>query len=387
MVQMKRVYLDNAATTRIDDEVLDAMMPFLKEEYGNPSSIHSFGKSTKVMLEDTRDSIADFIGSSPKEIFFTGSGTESNNSAIKGIAYKFLNSQKNHIITTAIEHSAVLDSLKYLESKFNFLVTYLKTDDKGQISFDELSATVRPETFLISIMHSNNEIGIINDIKAVTDLAVINNIFVHTDSVQSIGKTQFNVKDLNVNSATMSAHKIYGPKGISALYIKDKTPVDKFIHGGMQERNMRGGTENIPAVAGFKKAIEILKKNMQNDISHYIKLKYYLTEKLTIEFGEAVMFNSANENSLPNIVNISFDKSKLDFDEEMILIKLDLMGVAVSGGSACTAGTHKPSYVLTELGRDKKTALGSIRISIGRDTTNEDIDFFVDSVKKIIKYS
>lgn len=387
MVQMKRVYLDNAATTRIDDEVLDAMMPFLKEEYGNPSSIHSFGKSTKVMLEDTRDSIADFIGSSPKEIFFTGSGTESNNSAIKGIAYKFLNSQKNHIITTAIEHSAVLDSLKYLESKFNFLVTYLKTDDKGQISFDELSATVRPETFLISIMHSNNEIGIINDIKAVTDLAVINNIFVHTDSVQSIGKTQFNVKDLNVNSATMSAHKIYGPKGISALYIKDKTPVDKFIHGGMQERNMRGGTENIPAVAGFKKAIEILKKNMQNDISHYIKLKYYLTEKLTIDFGEAVMFNSANENSLPNIVNISFDKSKLDFDEEMILIKLDLMGVAVSGGSACTAGTHKPSYVLTELGRDKKTALGSIRISIGRDTTNEDIDFFVDSVKKIIKYS
>lgn len=387
MVQMKRVYLDNAATTRIDDEVLDAMMPFLKEEYGNPSSIHSFGKSTKVMLEDTRDSIADFIGSSPKEIFFTGSGTESNNSAIKGIAYKFLNSQKNHIITTAIEHSAVLDSLKYLESKFNFLVTYLKTDDKGQISFDELSASVRPETFLISIMHSNNEIGIINDIKAVTDLAAINNIFVHTDSVQSIGKTQFNVKDLNVNSATMSAHKIYGPKGISALYIKDKTPVDKFIHGGMQERNMRGGTENIPAVAGFKKAIEILKKNMQNDISHYIKLKYYLTEKLTIDFGEAVMFNSANENSLPNIVNISFDKSKLDFDEEMILIKLDLMGVAVSGGSACTAGTHKPSYVLTELGRDKKTALGSIRISIGRDTTNEDIDFFVDSVKKIIKYS
>lgn len=387
MVQMKRVYLDNAATTRIDDEVLDAMMPFLKDDYGNPSSIHSFGKSTKVMLEDTRDSIADFIGSSPKEIFFTGSGTESNNSAIKGIAYKFLNSQKNHIITTAIEHSAVLDSLKYLESKFNFLVTYLKTDDKGQISFDELSASVRPETFLISIMHSNNEIGIINDIKAVTDLAFINNIFVHTDSVQSIGKTQFNVKDLNVNSATMSAHKIYGPKGISALYIKDKTPVDKFIHGGMQERNMRGGTENIPAVAGFKKAIEILKKNMQNDISHYIKLKYYLTEKLTIDFGEAVMFNSANENSLPNIVNISFDKSKLDFDEEMILIKLDLMGVAVSGGSACTAGTHKPSYVLTELGRDKKTALGSIRISIGRDTTFEDIDFFVDSVKKIIKYS
>ena len=381
---MNRVYLDNAATTRIDDEVLDAMMPFLREEYGNASSIHSFGKTAKVMLEDTRDAAAEFIGASPKEIFFTGSGTESNNFAIKGIAYKFLNTHKNHIITSAIEHSAVLDTMKYLESKFNFCVTYLKTDDKGRISLDELSTAVRPETFLISIMHSNNEIGIINDIKSIAEIAAKNNVYVHTDSVQSNGKTEFNVRDLNVNFATMSAHKIYGPKGISALYIKDKTPVEKFIHGGMQERNMRGGTENIAAVAGFRKAIELVENNFQKDVRHYLILKNYLTEKLKAEFGECVLFNSGTENSLPNIVNISFDKNKLSFDEEMILIQLDLMGIAVSGGSACTAGTHKPSYVLTELGRDKTTALGSIRISFGRNNTFQELDFFIDSLKKIV---
>ncbi len=382
---MNRVYLDNAATTRIDDEVLDAMLPFLKEEYGNASSIHSFGKTAKVMLEDARDAAAEFIGASPKEIFFTGSGTESNNFAIKGIAYKFLNTKRNHIITTAVEHSAVLDTMKYLQSKFNIDVTFLKTDDKGKISMDELSSTVRPETFLISIMHSNNEVGIINDIKSIAEIAARKNVYVHTDSVQSIGKTEFNVKDLNINFATMSAHKIYGPKGISALYIKDKTPVEKFIHGGMQERNMRGGTENISAIAGFWKAIELVKNNFEKDISHYLKLKNYLTRMLISEFGDSILFNSDTENSLPNIVNISFDKNKLTFDEEMILIQLDIAGIAVSGGSACTAGTHKPSYVLTELGRDKATALGSLRISFGRDNTEQELDFFIVCLKKIIK--
>ena len=382
---MNRVYLDNAATTKIDDEVLDAMMPFLQENYGNASSIHSFGKTAKVLLEDARDVIAEYIGASPKEIFFTSSGTESNNFAIKGIAYKFLNTEKNHIITTAIEHSAVLDTMKYLENKFDINVTYLKTDDKGRISLEELTAAIRPETFLISIMHSNNEIGIINDIKAISEKAASENIYVHTDSIQSIGKTEFSIKDLNVNFSTISAHKIYGPKGISVLYIKDKTPVEKFIHGGMQERNMRGGTENIAAIAGFHKAIELVKKNLQKDISHYLKLKDYITGKLIGEFSDSILFNSTGENSLPNIVNISFDKNKLAIDGEMILIQLDLMGIAVSGGSACTAGTHKPSYVLTELGRDKITALGSVRISFGRYNTIQDADFFIDCLKSIIQ--
>ena len=381
----KVIYFDNAATTKIDDEVLQSMMPFLTESYGNSSSIHSFGKAAKVLLEDARDAIAAFIGASPKEIFFTNSGTEANNFAIKGLAFKFLNTQMNHIISTSIEHSAVLDTLKFLENKFKFKVTYLKPDIKGRISIDELSSNIREETFLIAVMHSNNEIGVINDIKSISELTHEKNIFIHTDSVQSIGKTWFNVKDLDVNSATLSAHKIYGPKGIAAVYIKDKTPVEKFIHGGMQERDMRGGTENIAAIAGFKKAIELIEKNYDSDIEHYQNLKSYLIRKLKDEFNDGVIFNSDEENSLPNIVNISFDPNKLIFDEEMILIQFDLKGIAVSGGSACTAGTHKPSHVLTEIGREKKTALGSVRVSFGRENKKAEIDYFIEMLRSIIK--
>ncbi|MBK6539415.1 MAG: aminotransferase class V-fold PLP-dependent enzyme [Ignavibacteria bacterium] len=235
-------------------------------------------------------------------------------------------------------------------------------------------------------MHSNNETGIINNIKEITSDAYKNNIYVHTDSVQSIGKTYFNVKDLNVNFATLSAHKIYGPKGISALYIKDKTQTDKFMHGGKQERDMRGGTENIASIAGFKKAVEILNTDIKKDILHYSSLKNYLCSKLKEYYGDAVILNSAEgEDSLPNIVNISFDRNKLDFDEEMLLIQLDLKGIAVSGGSACTSGTHQPSHVLLELGRDRLTALGSLRISFGRKNTTEETDIFMIALKDIIK--
>ncbi|MDQ3020429.1 MAG: cysteine desulfurase [Bacteroidota bacterium] len=383
--QRNRIYFDNAATTKTDEEVLESMLPYLKEQFGNASSIHSFGKSAKVLLEDARDEIAEFIGAAPKEIFFTNSGTESNNFAIKGLAFKFLNTDKNHIITSSIEHSAVLDTIKYLESKFNFRVSYLKPDCNGKLSIDELISGIGSDTFLISLMHSNNEIGIINDLKAVCDSAKEKMVFVHTDSVQSIGKTFFSVKDFDVNFATLSAHKIYGPKGIAALYIKEKTPVEKFIHGGMQERNMRGGTENIAAIAGFRKAMDLLKKNFKKDVEHYINLKKYLTDNLIRTFGEKVFFNSGEENSLPNIVNISFDPNQLIYDEEMILIQLDLKGIAVSGGSACTAGTQKPSHVLIGLGRDNKSALGSLRISFGRENTTEEIDYFIESLKKNVR--
>ena len=372
---MKRIYFDNAATTEISEEVLEAMMPYLREDFGNASSNHSFGKSAKVLLEDARDTISEFIGASPKEVFFTGGGTESNNFAIKGTALRFLGTDKNHIITSSTEHLAVIDTLKYLEKKFNF-----------RISFVKLRAYYTPQTFLVSVMHSNNETGIINNIKEITSDAYKNNIYVHTDSVQSIGKTYFNVKDLNVNFATLSAHKIYGPKGISALYIKDKTQTDKFMHGGKQERDMRGGTENIASIAGFKKAVEILNTDIKKDILHYSSLKNYLCSKLKQYYGDAVILNSAEgENSLPNIVNISFDRNKLDFDEEMLLIQLDLKGIAVSGGSACTSGTHQPSHVLLELGRDRLTALGSLRISFGRKNTTEETDIFMIALKDIIK--
>lgn len=382
---MKIIYFDNAATTKPDDEVIEAMLPYLKSNYGNASSIHSLGKTSKVLLEDARETVADFIGANPREIFFTNSGTESNNFALKGIAYKFLNTEKNHIITSSIEHLAVLDTLNYLKNNFNFSITFLKPDSKGKIKTNDILENITPETFLISIMHSNNEIGFINDIRSISEIAGEKNIFVHTDSVQSIGKTEFNVKDLSVNFATVSAHKIYGPKGVSALYIKDKTPVEKFIHGGKQERDMRGGTENIASIAGFKKAVEILKRNFEKDIRHYNVLKKYSSRKLKEVFGESVLFNSSDENSLPNIVNISFDNNKLLFDEEMILIQLDLKGIAVSGGSACTSGTHQPSHVLTELGRDRISALGSLRISFSRENNIEEIDYFIESLKEIVK--
>ena len=383
---MKRIYFDNAATTEISEEVLEAMMPYLREDFGNASSNHSFGKSAKVLLEDARDTISEFIGASPKEVFFTGGGTESNNFAIKGTALRFLGTDKNHIITSSTEHLAVIDTLKYLEKKFNFRISFVKPDIDGRISAEKLRAHYTPKTFLVSVMHSNNETGIINNIKEITSDAYKNNIYVHTDSVQSIGKTYFNVKDLNVNFATLSAHKIYGPKGISALYIKDKTQTDKFMHGGKQERDMRGGTENIASIAGFKKAVEILNTDIKKDILHYSSLKNYLCSKLKQYYGDAVILNSAEgENSLPNIVNISFDRNKLDFDEEMLLIQLDLKGIAVSGGSACTSGTHQPSHVLLDLGRDRLTALGSLRISFGRKNTTEETDIFMIALKDIIK--
>ena len=382
---MQYTYLDNASTTAIDPEVLDAMMPYLKENFGNASSIHSFGKSAKVLLEDARDIVAEFIGASSKEIFFTNSGTESNNFAIKGLAFNFLNSGNNHIISTSIEHSAVLDTLNFLQEKFKYEVTFIKPTPDGIILPEKIASAIKENTFLISVMHSNNETGIINDIKSISDLILGKDIFLHTDSVQSIGKTDFNVNELNINSATVSAHKIYGPKGIAALYVRDKTPVEKFIHGGMQERNMRGGTENIASIAGFKKAIELLNSNYEKDITHYRSLKDHLTEKLKSKYREGIIFNSGESNSLPNIVNISFDKNILEYDEEMVLIMLDLKGIAVSGGSACTAGTHKPSHVLTEIGLDQKTALGSVRISFGRNNTEDDVNIFVNALSEIVK--
>ncbi|HMR39708.1 MAG TPA: cysteine desulfurase family protein [Ignavibacteria bacterium] len=381
---MEFTYLDNASTTAIDPEVLDAMMPYLKENFGNASSIHSFGKSAKVLLEDARDTVANYIGASSKEIFFTNSGTESNNFAIKGLAFNFLNSGKNHIVSASIEHSAVIDTLNFLENKFRFEVTFIKPTPEGIILPEKIRSAIKENTFLVSVMHSNNETGLINDVKGISDLILDKDIFLHTDSVQSIGKTDFNVNGLNIDSATISAHKIYGPKGIAALYVKDKTPVEKFMHGGMQERNMRGGTENIASVAGFKKAIELLVDNFRKDTAHYNALKNYLTGKLKSIYGESIIFNSGGSDSLPNIVNISFDKNKLEYDEEMILIMLDLKGIAVSGGSACTAGTHKPSHVLTEIGLDKKTALGSVRISFGRYNTEGDIDKFVNALGEIV---
>jgi cysteine desulfurase len=381
---MDKVYLDNASTTPIDPAVLEAMMPYLLTNFGNASSLHSFGKPNKVIVEDTRDLVAEYLGVMPREIYFTSGGTESNNFALKGIALNFLNSRQNHIITSSMEHMAVLETCEYLKTKFGFNVTFLNPDKEGRITADSVKEHIKESTFLISVMHSNNETGVINDLKGIANAVPENKVLVHTDSIQSIGKTAFKPKELNVNTATLSAHKIYGPKGVSVLYIKKNMPIDKFMHGGSQERDMRGGTENIAAIAGLKKAIELLKEREEHDIKHYESLKARTVQKLKENFGGLILFNSNETHSLPNIVNISFDSSRNTFDPETLLIKLDLEGIAVSGGSACTSGSLKPSHVITALGRDEKTALASLRISFGRQNTLEDIDRFIDVLKRVV---
>jgi cysteine desulfurase len=380
-VIMGQIYLDNAATTKTDERVLEAMLPYLGESYGNASSVHKPGREAKVMLEEARETIADFISARPSEIYFTSGGTESNNFAIKGIAFRQFG-HKNHIITSKIEHSAVLDTVEYLKERFGFSITYINTNKYGEVNPDDVQNAITDNTFLICMMHSNNELGIINDISKIAETAKEKNILVHTDSVQSIGKSGFDVKATGFDTATLSAHKIYGPKGIGALYIKKDTPIDKYMHGGKQERDKRGGTENIAAIAGFKKAIEILKSEMNDDISHYLKLKNKLISGLKNNFGNKIIINQPEESrkSLPNIVNISFNPEKMKPDPDTLLIKLDMKGIAVSSGSACTSGSVQPSHVLKALGYDDATAKSSLRISFGRFNKENDVDYLIENL-------
>ena len=378
---MKKIYLDNAATTKIDSRVLDAMMPYLENSFGNASSVHSFGRETKVLLEEARETVAGFIGAKHAEIYFTSGGTEADNFAVKGIALNNLSS-RNHIISTPIEHHAVIDSLDYLKKRFSFNITHVPVNNYGEIDMDFLKDAVTDKTFLICAMHSNNETGIINDIPKISEIIGDRNIALHTDSVQSIGKTRFSVNEIKCSTATISSHKFYGPKGMGALYIRKGTAIDKFSHGGRQERDRRGGTENIPAIAGLKKAVEILNEQMNSDIEHYNKLKNYFLSKLKNEFKDKVIINSkADKNSLPNIVNISFNGN---IDSDTIIIKLDMKGIAVSSGSACTSGAVQPSHVLKALGYDDDRAKSSIRVSFGRENKIEEVDYLIEVLKGII---
>lgn len=361
------------------------MMPYLTGKFGNASSIHSFGKTAKVMLEDTRDIIAEAIGCSSSEIFFTSGGTESNNFALKGMAFSRTD-KGGHIVSSLAEHSAVLDTLKYLENRFGFDVTYLKPSVCGNIEPDEVRSAVREDTFLISLMHANNETGALTDVRAVAGIASGTGIAFHCDTVQSFGKLRLKVKDLGMDMAVISAHKIYGPKGISALYIKKGTKPDKFMHGGMQERDMRGGTENTAAIAGFGKAVLICRDQAGHDLEHYTELRRHLLGLLRNAFGKVVSVNSPDDesNCVPNILNFSFRKDLALYDEEMLLIQLDLKGIAVSGGSACTSGTNKPSHVLLAMGKDSSEALGAVRVSFGRKNSKNDCERLVEALKEIV---
>ena len=375
---MSILYFDNSATTRVKEEVLEEMLPYFTEKYGNASSAYSIGRNNKRAIEKARKRVADLICAKPKEIYFTGSGSESDNTALKGFAYA--NRKKgNHIITSKIEHPAVLESCKTLE-KQGYQITYLNVDKDGVIDLNQLRKSINKQTILISIMFANNEIGTIEPIEEISKIAHANNIIFHTDSVQAIGNMEIDVEKMKIDSLSMSGHKIYGPKGIGALYVKEGKDFERFIDGGHQEKNKRAGTENVPAIVGLGKAAELAKQNLNEHIEHLRDLRdYYINKMESLMAG--IKLNGPRYKRLPGNANFSFK----NIDSNAILYDLDLKGIYVSIGSACNSESTEPSHVLQSIGLGEEWINGAIRISFGEDNTKEDIDFLVKSIKESIE--
>lgn len=375
---MKRIYLDHAATTPVDPAVVETMLPFFTEYFGNPSSVYTEGRGVKKSIEAARLQIAKAINADPREIYFTGSGSEADNWAIKGIAMK--NQAKGkHIITSTIEHHAVLHTCEYLE-KQGFEVTYLPVDEYGLISLDDLRNAIRKDTILVTIMFANNEIGTIEPIKEIGEIVKEKGIIFHTDAVQALGNIPVDVKDLNVDLLSISAHKIYGPKGIGALFIRKGVPIDNLIHGGAQERKKRAGTENTAEIVAFGKAAEMATEQLEENAAHMKTLRDLLIKGVMDNIPQ-VRLNGHPEKRLPGNVNFCFDY----IEGESILLSLDIIGVAGSSGSACTSGSLDPSHVLLAIGLPAGVAHGSLRLTIGKHTTEEDINYVVDNLIQIIE--
>ena len=375
---MRKIYMDHNATTPVHPAVLEAMLPYFREIFGNASSVHSFGREARVAMEEARDKIAEFIGAQPREVILTSGGTESDNFAIEGAAYENSKNGK-HIITFNIEHHAVLNTCKHLETH-GFEVSYLEVDRHGLVNLDELRETVRDDTILITVMHANNEIGTIEPLQEISNIAEEHGIILHTDAAQTVGKIPVNVDELGVDLMSMSAHKLYGPKGVGALYVRRGTKVEPLVRGGHHERNRRGGTENVPGIVGFGKAIEVAAA----DIEEEGKRLWNLTEKLKTGLQEQLEYiypNNHPTERLPATINISFDF----LEGESIVLNLDMKGIAVSTGSACTSGSLEPSHVLVALGLPPATAQGAIRFSLGRDNTEADVDYVLEELPPIIQ--
>lgn len=371
-------YFDHAATTATKEEVLKEMLPYFTLNYGNASSIYSIGRKSKKAVEDARDKVANAIGATPKEIYFTACGSESDNLAIKGVAYA--NREKgNHIITTKIEHPAVLNTCKTLE-KQGFEVTYLDVDEDGLISLDELEKSVKDTTILISVMFANNEIGTIQPIKEIGEIAKKHNIYFHTDAVQAIGNVRIDVKDLNIDLLSMSAHKFYGPKGMGALYVKTGVKFDKIQDGGHQERNKRAGTENVAGIVGIGKAIELAYENFDEYNKKLTDLRDYYISQVE-EKIPYIKVNGHRTKRLPGNANISFRF----IEGESLLLNLDMKGICASSGSACTSGSLDPSHVLLAIGLPHEIAHGSLRITFGDDNSKEDVDFLVETLVEVVE--
>lgn len=371
-------YFDHAATTGLKDEVLKEMLPYFIIEYGNPSSIYGIGRKAKRAIDESRQKVARAINAKPKEIYFTGCGSESDNLAIKGIANS-LKWKGNHIITSKIEHHAVLNSCKSLEND-GFIITYLNVNDKGMINLDELKNAITEKTILITIMTANNEIGTIQPIKEIGRIARKNNIYFHTDAVQAVGNIKIDVQDLNLDSLSMSAHKFYGPKGVGALYVREGIPFTKIQDGGHQEKDKRAGTENVAGIVGLGKAIEIANNNLDKYNKKLINLREYYIKKVEENIKD-IKINGDREQRLSGNVNISFK----NVDGSELLLKLDEKGICASTGSACNSGSSEPSHVLTAIGLTPEFLQGSLRITFGEENTIDDVDYLVDNLKQIIE--
>lgn len=375
---MDTIYLDNNSTTRLDKNVLDVMMPYLYEGYANPSSIHKLGQKTRKATEEAREKIAGLLEIQSSELIFTSGGTESNNMAIRGIAHHFF-PKGNHIITSSIEHPSVLNTCKSLE-KEGFEVTYLPVNKNGMVEAEDLKNAIKPTTTLISIMHANNETGVIQPIEDIAKIASENKIIFHVDAVQTVGKFKLSPKKIGIDLLSFSGHKFYGPKGIGGLYIKNGIKLFKIITGGHQERNRRPGTENTPAIVGMSKALEIAYENIDYEYTREKELRDYLEEELAKKIPE-IIFNGDRNKRLANTSSITIKY----VEGESILLSLDMKGIAVSSGSACTSGSLEPSHVILALGVPIEDAHGTIRFSLGKYNTREEIDKVIEVLPPIVE--
>lgn len=376
---MRQVYLDNSATTPIKGDVLKEMLPFLTEHFGNASSLYTPGLVARRALDEAREKVAALINAKANEVYFTGCGSESDNWVLKGVASS-LKSKGNHIITTVTEHPAMLRTCEYLE-KNGYEVTYLGIDDQGRLNPAELEAAIKDTTILVSIMMVNNEIGTIHPIKELAAIAKKHGVLFHTDAVQALGNVPIDVKDLGVDFLSMSAHKIYGPKGVGGLYIRRGAKLGTLIFGGGQESGKRAGTENVAGIVGFGKAAELALNSLDEHIKHSTEIRNHLAEKLTAEIPD-VIINGSMDNRHPGNLNVTFKY----IEGESILIQLDACGICISTGSACSSKSLKPSHVLSALGVPVELIHGTVRFSVGDFTTKEDIDYTVECTKKVVAW-
>ncbi|MFQ6066194.1 MAG: cysteine desulfurase NifS [bacterium] len=374
---MKRIYLDHNSTTPLHPEVLEEMLPYYKEAFGNPSTIYSFGQETRKATDEAREKVANLIGASPEEIIFTSGGTEADNFALKGVAAA-LEKKGKHIITSSIEHHAVLSTLEYLEKR-GYQVSFLPVDEHGWLDPRQVEEAITSQTILISVMHANNEVGTIEPISEIGEIARRAGIYFHTDAVQTTGKIKVKVDDLKVDLLCLSAHKFYGPKGVGALYIRKGTRIHPLLHGGYQERRRRAGTENVAGIVGMAKAAEIASEEMVQRSRRESNLRDRL-EKMIRENINYCRFNGHPTRRLPNTLNVSFEF----IEGESLILNLDLKGIAATTGSACTSGSLEPSHVLRAMGVPPEIAQGSIRFSLGRENRKEDIDYTVENLVEIV---